>query len=74
MTAALPLLPGSLFAVRDVSAHYGEPAFDILFRDPEHRVVRCSDKLWACAAQAEAEAFAMELRGYRPQHWGCLEP
>lgn len=76
MSAALSLAPQDSrpqFVVRDLSAVYGMPAFDIVFCDREFGTVRCSDKLWSSYAQAELDAQAMERRNYRPLHWSRLE-
>lgn len=60
------------FAVRDLSERYGKPTFDILFRDEDQGVVRCSEKLWDCPAQAAAAADHLERQQHRPSHWPKL--
>lgn len=65
-------VPARRFAVRDLSERYGKPTFDILFRDEAQAVLRCSEKLWDCPAQAEAAADDMERRLHRPSHWAKL--
>ncbi|GLE84057.1 hypothetical protein VNPA120661_43770 [Pseudomonas aeruginosa] len=61
------------FVVRDISAQYEAPTFDLIFRDQEHGVERCSDSVWSSHEQASLAAEALEKAGRRPVHWGVLK-
>lgn len=61
------------FVVRDISDQYQAPTFDLIFRDQEHGVERCSDSVWSTYEQASAAAGAMDAADRRPVHWGVLK-
>lgn len=61
------------FEVRDISDQYSSPTFDLIFRDQEHGVKRCSDSVWSSHEQASLAAEALEDSNRRPVHWGVLE-
>lgn len=43
------------FVVRDISDQYEAPTFDLIFRDLEHGVERCSDSVWSSREQASLD-------------------
>ncbi|GAB3485260.1 hypothetical protein GCM10027398_45200 [Azotobacter salinestris] len=57
------------FEVRDISAQYGGPTFDLVFHDAESRVVRYSEAVWDSEALALAEAERLEDTQACPVHW-----
>ncbi|WP_217191166.1 hypothetical protein [Pseudomonas shirazica] len=61
------------FVVRDISDQYEAPTFDLIFRDLEHGVERCSDSVWSSREQASLAAEALEKADRRPVHWGVLK-
>lgn len=61
------------FYVRDISNEYAAPTFDLIFRDQEHGVERCSDSVWSSHEQASVAAEALERADRRPVHWGVLK-
>jgi hypothetical protein len=61
------------FVVRDISDQYEAPTFDLIFRDQEHGVERCSDSVWSSHEQALVAAEALEKADRRPVHWGVLK-
>ncbi|WP_047229933.1 hypothetical protein [Pseudomonas brassicacearum] len=61
------------FIVRDISDQYETPTFDLIFRDQEHGVERCSDSVWSSHEQASVAAEALEKADRRPVHWGVLQ-
>lgn len=61
------------FIVRDISDQYETPTFDMIFRDQEHGVERCSDSVWSSHEQASVAAEALEKADRRPVHWGVLQ-
>lgn len=61
------------FSVRDISAQYDAPTFDLIFRDQEHGVARCSDSVWSSFEQASVAAEALQQADRRPFHWGVLK-
>lgn len=61
------------FVVRDISDQYEAPTFDLIFRDQEHGVERCSDSVWSSHEQASVAAEALEKADRRPVHWGVLK-
>ena len=65
--------PHQRFRVRDISAWFERPTFDILFFDEEAGVERCSTAVWDDRILAEVEASRMDRTGYRPSHWDVLD-
>ena len=61
------------FVVRDISDQYEAPTFDLIFRDQEHGVERCSDSVWSSHEQASVAAEALEKADRHPVHWGVLK-
>lgn len=61
------------FVVRDISDQYEAPTFDLIFRDLEHGVERCSDSVWSSHEQASVAAETLEKADRRPVHWGVLK-
>lgn len=57
------------FQVRDISGHYDEPTFDIIFHDDENGVERYSEAVWNCKEQAVLEAERFDEAQLRPVHW-----
>lgn len=57
------------FQVRDISAQYGGPTFDLVFHDAESSVVRYSEAVWDSEAQARVEAERLEASHVCPVHW-----
>jgi len=60
------------FQVRDISAQYGGPTFDLVFHDVESSVVRCSEAVWDSKVQALAEAERLEASRACPVHWDAF--
>ena len=57
------------FQVRDVSAYYDEPAFDVIFHDDENGVERYSIEMWDTHKDAAKAADLHEARADRPTDW-----
>jgi len=62
-----PDLP--VFRVRDISQHYSEPTFDIVFYDEASGVCRHSDSVWGTRDDAELVADRLERDQAMPAHW-----
>ncbi|CAM3352799.1 hypothetical protein [Pseudomonas fluorescens] len=62
------------FSVRDISAQYDAPTFDLIFRDKKHCVERCSDSVWSSFEQASVAAEELEQAYRRSVHWCVLKP
>ncbi|ASL28201.1 hypothetical protein ACG10_19190 [Azotobacter chroococcum] len=67
--SAIPHSSSRRFQVRDISAQYGWPTFDLVFHDAESSVVRCSEAIWDSEAQALVEAERLEASHACPVHW-----
>ncbi|MFC0709527.1 hypothetical protein [Azorhizophilus paspali] len=57
------------FQVRDISAQYSGPTFDLIFHDTESKVIRYSEAIWDSEALALAEADRLEKSQAHPVHW-----
>lgn len=64
---------GPRFVVRDISEQYPDPTFELVFRDYEHGVERCSDCVWNSYEEARQAADVLEKSERRPFHWGVLQ-
>lgn len=60
------------FRVRDISAEYGQPCFDLVFVDEEAGVERYSESVWHSEAEAMIQAAMLEAAQARPAHWDVL--
>jgi len=67
--SAIPQSSCRRFQVRDISAQYGGPTFDLVFHDAESSVVRYSEAVWDSKAQAQVEAERLEASRACPVHW-----
>lgn len=67
------LYPAKRFRVRDISAHYDEPRFDLVFDDEENGVERYSESVWDTEPQAQIQATMLEDAQVRPVHWDVLQ-
>lgn len=70
--AAKYLQPQPRFRVRDVSAEYGLPCFDIVYADEEAGVERYSESVWHSEAEAMIQASMLEAANARPAHWDVI--
>jgi hypothetical protein len=60
------------FQVRDISSAYGVLTFDVVFCDDEFGVVRCSESVYDCHAQAVSVAEMLEQHRATPLHWAVV--
>lgn len=71
-STARSLAPIQRFRVRDISEHYGQPRFDLVFYDVDGRVERYSESVWDTEAQAQIQAAMLDEAQARPVHWDVL--
>lgn len=61
-----------VFRVRDISQHYTEPTFDVVFQDERAGVLRCSETVWGSQHEAILQAERLEREQARPEHWEVI--